>query len=520
MRYDLIKRFIAILSVISALIFAFSACDGQLEAPQETERPTADPNEIMEVSVGMWELYEPQSEAAKIISDYIKSYFNIIIKPVAMSRDNYREELDWMMGANMLPDVFANDIMTNKFQYRVLIDSGSIQSVPKNMWAKLDRLSAVMSWYEDIYSYKGEMYFIPRTYQTFDQTNGATNVIFYRSDWAKDLSYSSFKEEADFTDIIDLLGAYRTSDTDKNTIWDTWGITGSGGIDFIWDAFLTPFGVREWMYEDGKWMPGIISDRAKEAVTWAAQLYREGIIDPDIVTQTNEDALCKFLTGRTGAVMAPAYYSDLLYFQEQWSVHNPDKPITESVKIIPSYITPDKMTYNEVSTFKTGSMISAQVSERKMQKILTLFDFLYSGDGRNLLEYGTLQPEGTGGFLKDAPEFESFANLASWNMDKNPADVEQDSNFVTYAQDVIETGVWPWSFESELFTNGMLTPEMCVLDMNRIAEEKILGLIKTTRDFDADWNLYVDSMYNELNLEDAIAEVNEWAQDYFDGQGD
>ena len=519
MRYDLIKRFIAIFGVISALIFAFSACDGQQEAPQATERPTAAPDETVEVSIGMWELYEPQSEAAKVISNYIQDYFNIIIKPVAMSRDNYREELDWMMGANMLPDVFANDVMTNKFQYRVLIDSGSIQPVPKAMWATLDRLSAVMSWYEGIYSYKGEMYFIPRTYQTFDQTHGATNVIFYRSDWAKDLSRNTFKDDAQFTDIIDLLGAYRSSDTDQNTIWDTWGITGSGGIDFIWDTFLTPFGVREWMYEGGQWVPGIMSGRAKEAITWAAQLYREGIIDPDIATQTNDEALCKFWTGRTGAVMAPAYYSDLTYFEEQWSMHNPDKSITESVKIIPAYTTPDGQTYNEVSTFKTGSMISAQVSEQKMQKILTLYDFLYSSDGRNLLEYGAVQPEGADGFLKDAPEFESFANLASWNRDKNPYGEELDSSFVTYAQGVIEESVWPWSFESELFTNGMLTPEMCVLDMNRIAEEKILGLIKTTRDFDSDWDLYVNSMYSELNLEDAIAEVNEWAEEYFDGQG-
>ena len=362
------------------------------------------------------------------------------------------------------------------------------------------------------------MYFIPRTYQTFDQTHGATNVIFYRSDWAKDLSEDTFGETAEFTDIIDLLSAYRSSDTDKNSIWDTWGITGSGGMDFIWNAFLIPFGVRDWVYEDGQWIPGVISAEAKKAVSWAAQLYREGIIDPGIAAQTEEEALGKFLTGQTGAVLAPAYYEDLVYLEREWGTHNPDKSITKSIKIIPAYRTPEGTIHNGVSTFKSCSMISSNVGEQKMQKILAFFDFLFSTQGRNLMEYGSTEAQtgpAEGNFLGNSPEFISFANIASWNLDRNPGSAEEDSDFITYALGVIEKDIWPWSFDEELFTNGMITPELCVLEADDIAEEKILRLIKTTRDFDADWQRYVESMYNELNLDEAIAEVNARAEEYF-----
>ena len=409
-----------------------------------------------------------------------------------------------------------------KFQYKALITSGQIQAIPKEKWARYERLSSLMSWYEDIYSYEGQMYFLPRTYQTFDQTHGATNVIFYRRDWAKDLSISTFGDTAEFTDIIELLGAYRNSDTDKNSIWDTWGITGFGGIDFIWDAFLTPFGVRDWALEGGQWIPGIISSEAKEAVSWVAQVYREGIIDPDIVSQSKDDALCKFFTGQSGAVLAPAYYADLVYFEKEWDIYNPDSDITKSVKIIPSYQTPENTIYNDISTFEGGSFISSNVGESKMNKILSLLDFMLSKQGRNLMEYGAIEgPEEnqSNDFLSASPEFESFKNLASWNLDKNPSSVKVDSEFITYADEMIESNVWPWSFEEELFTNGMITPEMCVLDINLIAEEKILHLIKTTRDFDADWEAYVESMYNELNLAEAIVEVNARAQEYFADSG-
>ena len=517
----MIKRTLNILLVLAiCFLFALNGCEKKAEEfAKAIETPEIPLDEIEEVSIGFWDIYEPQSEAALYISQYIEDQFKIKIKPITFTRDNYQSELDWMIGANMLPDVFPQDITGNKLQYKVLITSGLAQSVPKELWSAYERLGAVMGWYEDTYSYDGEMYFIPRTYQTFDQTHGASNVIFYRSDWAKDLSKDTYEDKAEFTDIIDLLGAYRSSDTDKNTIWDTWGITGSGGIDFIWDMFLTPFGVRDWVLEDGKWIPGIISTDAKEAISWAAQIYREGIIDPAIANQNSDEALGKFLTGKTGAVLTQAYYGDLVSFEKEWEIHNPDKSINKSVKLIPSYTTPNGTINNEVSTFEGGSMISSNVGATKMQKILALYDFMFSGEGRNLFEYGDIQgpmeAQNEGDFLSGSPEFQSFANIASWNLDKNPSSLKSDSEFILTAMDMIEKNVWPWSFEEELFTNGMITPEMCVLDINHIAEEKILQIIKTTRDFDADWESYVASMYSELNLEEAIAEVNSRAEVYF-----
>ena len=79
---------------------------------------------------------------------------------------------------------------------------------------------------------------------------------------------------------------------------------------------------------------------------------------------------------------------------------------------------------------------------------------------------------------------------------------------------MIENNIWTWSHESELFTNGMITPEMCVFDINLIAQQKLLYLIKTTRDFDTDWDNYVKSMYEELNIDAAIDEVNAYILTY------
>jgi hypothetical protein len=164
-------------------------------------------------------------------------------------------------------------------------------------------------------------------------------------------------------------------------------------------------------------------------------------------------------------------------------------------------------------------MISSRVSNSKMKKILSLFDWMYTEKGRNFLEYGDNTQLGANDgeeiktFDDRNTELRSMKNLASWNLDKNSVDNVPDTSYTTYAKDMVEKNVWPWSHESELFTNGMITPEMCIFDIDQIAGEKLLHIIKTTRDFDTDWDNYVKSMYSELNIQAAIDEVNaKWGE--------
>lgn len=507
---------LALLFIVS--LFMLSGCQKGSE-PVVNDNVQEITDEVEEVSFGVWDIYEPQSEASKLIYNHIKENFKIDLKPITLSKDDWKSQIDWMVGANQLPDVFVHDVMENKFQYAQLINTGAIAPLPKEVWGQMDRLSAVLSWYEGIYAVEGNMYFLPRTYQTFDQTHGTTNVIYYRSDWAKKLTNISFSESAKLVDIIKVLESYRASDPDGNTVWDTWGITGAGGIDFLWSAFLEPFGVREWMYEDGSWKPGLISNKAKEAMAWAAQLYRDGIIDPDVATQTSEFAMKKFLSGRAGMVIFPAYHQNIAKFEKDWKEYNPDKDLSKSVKILPSYTTPTGTIYNEVETFDGGTLVSSRVSDNKMKKILSLFNWMYTGEGRNFLEKGDNAPLS----INDGEEIQTFddkntelrnmKNLASWNLDKNPVDNVPDTSYGTYVKDMVENNIWPWSHESELFTNGMVTPEMCIFDIDQIAQDKLFSIIKTTRDFDADWDSYVKSIYNELNVQAAIDEVNaKWAE--------
>ncbi|MCK5128340.1 MAG: hypothetical protein KAQ68_00700 [Clostridiales bacterium] len=505
--------YIIIFILIGMTFMLFMGCSNNI-VPVEIEEIEVSLDEVEEISFGIWGISEPQSEVSLLVYEYIKDKFKIDIKPITLSTNNWKEELDWMVGANQLPDVFVHDVVENKLQFKQLINTGAITPLPKETWGQMKRLSEVLSWYEEVYSVDGQMYFIPRTYQTFDQTNGATDAIYYRSDWAKDLGHSSFGSTANLTDIIDLLISYRSSDPDSNTIWDTWGITGFGGIDFLWTGFLTPFGVRDWVLEDGQWIPGLLSNRAKEAMAWAAQLYRDGIIDPEFDSQTQDEALRKFMSGRAGMVLTSAYSEEVDSFEKLWKEYNQDKNIDSCVKMLPSYKNPMGTTYNEVETFSGGTLVSSNVADTQMYKILDLFNWMYTQQGRNFMTYGQ---EGTPGsnykekeklFSEGNTELYNLLYISSWNLDNIEDNSLPVSSFLSYSKNTIETSIWPWSHEAELFTKGMLTPELCVLGIDGIAEGKLLHIIKTTRDFDKDWDEFVKDMYTELNIQQAIDEVN------------
>ena len=242
--------------------------------------------------IGLLPATEDETAVSSRIHQKILEDFGIDIQVVTLDEDTWSEQLDDLITQDALPDVFFHSITDDLLQYRQLIDLGMVRDIPKSMWSKRDNLARVMSWYEDIYSVDGKMFFVPRTYQTFDQTHGSSYAILYRRDWAYIVDEIP-PEEPHYYNVMDMMKKFVAQDPDSNDVKDTWGITGGDGLDFLKHAFFEPFGVREWMYENGEWVPGMLSEKAKAAAAWISELYKEGVIDPDFTNQTSEDALNK-----------------------------------------------------------------------------------------------------------------------------------------------------------------------------------------------------------------------------------
>jgi len=521
-----LKRKITFLLLVFVLLI--SSCS-TLNKTENTDESTQVPqgDTITFGFINLLPASADESDVSYRIHQKILDEFGVNIQVVTLNENTWREELDEMIANNQVPDVFFHDITGDTLQYRQLIDLGLIRDVPKSMWSKRDNLAKVMSWYEDIYSVDGKMYFIPRTYQTFDQTHGSSYAILYRRDWAYILN-TILPEDAHYYDVMEMMKEFVAGDPDSNNVKDTWGITGGDDLDFIKHAFLEPFGVRDWMYEDGKWVPGLLSDKAKEAAAWISQLYKEGVIDPDFTEQTSEDALNKFITGKAGSCLASIYPEQLKQLEETWLIYN-TTPISQAVDIVPLYFAPDGYRYNEVETFSTGTMFSSKLSDEDLGKVLDLINWMYSDEGRTYFEYGEENTDYVYAFEEIIPkneniddtttfsdkniEYKALENLASWNLDFTEYYNGIKTEFQAYGKNVLEYDIWSYSYQDEIFTDGMITPEICVLNIDKVARDMLFEVIMISSDFDKSWEEYVNYCYETFNVDEAALEVAQRASE-------
>ncbi|MEX1377600.1 MAG: extracellular solute-binding protein [Eubacteriales bacterium] len=518
------KRKIIIL--LFAAVLMLSSCFGADKKDENTETEN-DAYKITFGFIGMQPASADPESASSRIHQKILNDFNIDIQVVTMNEDTWQEELDEMIANNTVPDVFFFEAVDDRLEYRKLIDLGMVRDIPKALWSKRENLAKVMSWYEGTYAVDGKMYFVPRTYQTFDQTHGSTYAILYRRDWAFVVGAIPV-QNPHFYDVMNMFRAFVAKDPDENDVKDTWGITGGGDIEFIKHAFLEPFGVREWMREDNKWIPGLMSSEAKEAVAWISQLYKEGVIDPDFVNQSEEDALNKFITGKSGACLASVYPEQIKELEEKWTIYN-SSAIGQSVDIIPLFYAPDGYLYNEVNTFSTGTMFSSRLSDEKMKKVLDFMDWMYTEEGRMYFQYGEettdysivlgeivtrSNPDEEPVFFGDTNiEYKPLENLVSWNLDYLPTYNDRATEFQKYCKNVLEYEIWPYSYPNELFTNGMITPELCIMDLDSISKNRLFEVIMISSDFEASWDDYIAYCNSSFNVDEAINEVTEKANE-------
>lgn len=99
--------YFALALLITASLFVMSGCQQESE-PVVQKEVEQEPDTVEEVSFGVWDVYEPQSEESKLIYNHIKENFKIDIKPITLSKDDWRAQIDWMVGAKPASRCFCS----------------------------------------------------------------------------------------------------------------------------------------------------------------------------------------------------------------------------------------------------------------------------------------------------------------------------------------------------------------------------------------------------------------------------
>ncbi|MRN53901.1 extracellular solute-binding protein [Paenibacillus monticola] len=136
-----------------------------------------------------------------------------------------------------------------------------------------------------------------KIYGVFSKFQGATMPI-VRKDWLNKLN---LQEPKTLDELYTILKAFKEEDPDGNGQADTYGLSTSGLYDI--QGIMSSAGLKyRYVMEDGKRTIPYATDAAIPMYEWFAKLVKEGIMDPNFITNDTAKMRNLFLTDRVGMV--------------------------------------------------------------------------------------------------------------------------------------------------------------------------------------------------------------------------
>ena len=121
------KKLISLLLVL-VMMFVIAACGGKSGGGNKDGEL-----EHMDLSIACFDIANHVTHAeTDVILKYVEEKFNITIKPVNITRANFRDSLTLWAASNKLPDIMAGDASDTK-QFAELARDGVIKAIPQKM---------------------------------------------------------------------------------------------------------------------------------------------------------------------------------------------------------------------------------------------------------------------------------------------------------------------------------------------------------------------------------------------------
>lgn len=306
----------------SVMAMSLSAC-GNDKAPaksgdgtgNENVAENADPygaySETVVMNIGKFfgtpvELPDGRSRDDNALRDYIKETLNLEYNFTleTMGAEDYQRQMSLAIASEELPDVMA---ITDRNVLDELMENDLIADLTDvfNAYAG-DYMKEVYNTYNypilDRVTYDGKMMALPRCAPEMG------TLVWIRQDWVDALGLTL---DADGDKIISRdelqMVAQEFLEKDSGASGNPVGLAVSTAIgegssqtlNAVDDSFGA-FPARWLKSEDGTVYNGFASPEMKEALQWWAEMFQEGILDPQFGVRKQEDIIAMLVNGQTG----------------------------------------------------------------------------------------------------------------------------------------------------------------------------------------------------------------------------
>ena len=510
------------LAALAAVLFvtaALSGCAGGRSGEvSETEAVKDDLSVRYEIKIGMWDSAKWGNDD---IGKKLEEKFNIKIIPVALSTVDYIEKLNISAVGDTLPDMFMHPGYSGYTNTLVKwISEDVVKALPDNLSA-YPKLEALMQDY-DFMKQKNKHYFVPRTVFTDPKNTYYTPALWIRKDWMSNLSIAEAPKTLD--GLYDLMARFTNDDPDKNGKNDTYGVT--PGISLDWVFFAHGVDISGYIKEDGKWIPGMLSKENAKAIKFIKKMYDTNVLDKDFATVKLADSENNFCSGRAGVVYLVGESSPMQYVSlAKLTAVKKDFDAKTDLDILPP---PDAAPASYLCTqnynFAQGTMFSGSISDEKLARCLSLYEYLLTDEGVNLGRFGmegisyktegdkrvSLLPKDSTGndrWLGDVYPTSQIFKLARWDADGAWVDPKVLPEFVALAQKV-KNLYGPKMNQRNPDIDYKMAPSKDRWNITEYFWENVNRMVLNESDIDAAWTAFRNTLLTEKNGQKLIDEIN------------
>lgn len=479
------------------------------ETGSESDDPFAKHLEITWLGYNAAGVIYPEDHETKA---FIEEKFNVtIINPKVDIFNDEQVHLYFAEGKT------ADLISLKTMLYSNLIDQGVFREVDldqarEKMPNYFKKLESTLD-YETIKArtqYNGKNWSIP--YSSY--TSFTPHIMAIRQDWMDNLGLKNTPATLD--EFEDLIRKFTFDDPDRNGKNDTYGIHGvplyvfgAFGIPVTGSLAVTTSGLPFHVDEDGKVFPVAITENKKALLKKVAEWYKEGLIDPESITDDRAKQRAKWKEGKFGILVDNPWW---FAYSTKDNLSDMPKQIDPNAEL--TFIKPFQGPFGKGSsrgfaTVAPGFYFGKDITQEKMDRIMAIKEHIASDDDLYIRlffgEEGKHFDFDQEGKIIVKPEYANSENVAKAGLGQFYALIPLTLDFAkTYLISEREVALYETSFEAEYYPSDVNFRYQGVnealikyqADLNTIVSEFDVKAITGKIDIDAEWDGFVRTFMN------------------------
>jgi putative aldouronate transport system substrate-binding protein len=244
---------------------------------------------------------------------YLKEVLNVQNENVfeAANGDAYDQKVSMAIATGDIPDIMTVNATTLK----QLVDNDMVADLTDVYKScATDKIKSMYDSYGgralEPATFDGKLMALPST-----QCANVPTMLWLRQDWMDKLGLKAPKTLAD---VENILQEFVTKDPGGNGAGKTIGLVSAANVGGVYgglyqmDNILALYNAfpGQWIEENGKVVFGSTTDNMKKGLGKVSELYKKGLIDPQMAVRKGDDVTSLIVNGQAGAFFGPWWAPD------------------------------------------------------------------------------------------------------------------------------------------------------------------------------------------------------------------